>query len=213
MPNLLSLSPQQQEQNPCTVQIQRETPRPTAETPARLLAALPAQRPRALPHPPLVKVKSAHQLWAAWRSRKCSRPLVAALPGKHFRRTLKTSARAPAPKPTPPGPGQRKAGKRRGSSLLVSPARTLPGTRDAEAAARSDVRSGLSPQVSWRASRSSAPPPGPPHLKVNASRVAAFTPAGPFQNKLPEPFSLSSCHLFISGPLPALTVLTGTANV
>lgn len=101
--------PQQQEQNPCTVQIQRETPRPTAETPARPLAAPSrCRRPRALPHPPLVKVKSAHQLWAAWRSRKCSRPLVAALTGKHFRRTLRRQQERPPLSP-PPGFGTKES--------------------------------------------------------------------------------------------------------
>ena len=119
---------------------------PRKRPPARSLPPPGCRRPRARPHPPLVKVKSAHWLWAAWRSRKCSRPLVAALPGRHFRRTLIRQQKCPPLNP-PPGFGSKES--REETQQLPSRLLRLtpPGTRDASCKERRTL--GVEPQVSW----------------------------------------------------------------
>lgn len=147
---------------------------------------LPGVAARARPRPPLGKVKRAHRLWAAGRPRKRCRPLVAALPGRHFRRARRRRQKRP-PLDPPPGLGSKDILEE--ALLLTSCCRllTLPRTRDAKAAARGDELSGLSPERA-EGSRSSSLP-GLPHLKVNDYPAAAFLPAG----SSPDPAAGNIC--------------------
>lgn len=116
---------------------------PRKRRPASSLPIPGCRSPRARPHSPLVKVKSAHLLWAACRSRKCSRPRVAALLGRHFRRTLRRQQKRPPLSP-PPGFGSKESREEARYLLSRLLLLTVPETRDAEAG--SDERSGLSPK-------------------------------------------------------------------